>query len=125
MLATACVEKAHNLAELKQVVAQSLKRQPGEGGESPRRGSRLVPREVLVHRDVHGEVAEAVGRPEQACRKSTGLRRIIPELRRFVPAYTGLHTSVGTSTPRGHGQAGTSPLGRIRKQSQRAAGWRF
>ena len=38
LLATACVEKTHNLAELKRVVAQSLKRQPAEGGRSPRTG---------------------------------------------------------------------------------------
>ncbi len=38
LLATACVEKADDLAELKRAVAHTLKRQISEGGESLRMG---------------------------------------------------------------------------------------
>ena len=38
LLAAACVEKSDNLAELKQIVARTLRRETSEGGESLRRG---------------------------------------------------------------------------------------
>ena len=46
LLATACVEKAEDLAELKRIVAHNLKRRVSEGGESLRMGLPPLPAKI-------------------------------------------------------------------------------